>query len=646
MSCDTNKGTITDGSDCQPCEPGYYSKEGSNQCIACSSNTVQPRRQSGECIACGENTFGRDEARTACECDIGYYLDDYDPSYPDIQTCIECVDGADCSAVGTRLSLMGAAKGYWRRDVNRMDFTKCYFPHRCEGGYYSECGEDGQTGYICMECDDSSFEYIRSGNQCWKCPDSTAETSVYIMFTIICSLFIFSFILCAVNRSAKNQLNVTKERDSIQTAKAFKAYDDEIRSNRKITTAGVTPATVSSMTKAKLLILDFQCIAKITIMWSREWSPAFSRFAHWLDLLNFDLIHTSAVLCVDRVDYYTQILLTILLPLITFGLILLCYVVPETYCRDWKPSYAQKQRTKYKTTRIMIFFIYLLYIPTTTVLFTIYSCVPMEDGYYLYFHLDTECYTDEWIAWNYVCGLFGGLFVFGIPCFFQLILWSNRTRLAEPDCLVKYGIIYGAYENSMVYVDAIELVTRWVLISFVALLPGKTQPYVGLVIVALMIMFILFKMPYRSPVIDRLHLLSYVNLTVIILATIVYQEIHEADDLTKSVMDFVLVFSVCIIFVTSWAHELTGQTVTDFVRNRIEKIGGKKNVEDIMPQDHLMSWGQMKNDINGKSAWRRLSRRNLDDDEHVRQLKREKKQEDGDDNVEQWTMNPLYIEPI
>ena len=99
--CDQIAGLVTDSNnDCFPCEPGYFSEAGSNQCIACPSNQIQPNRQSESCLTCGSNVNSRDDTRTKCQCDIGFYTDDSSDSVDNddsnILNCIPCPDGADC----------------------------------------------------------------------------------------------------------------------------------------------------------------------------------------------------------------------------------------------------------------------------------------------------------------------------------------------------------------------------------------------------------------------------------------------------------------------------------------------------------------------------------------------------------------------
>eukprot|EP01084_Bolivina_argentea_P093560 168260_1 len=368
---------------------------------------IAPSRQSSECTPCGDNVVSRDETRTLCQCNIGYYMDDYSSN---LTNCIKCPAGADCSSVGTRLSLIGTEQGYWRNSLDSINFEECPFPHRCEGGYYSQC-KHPHSGYTCSDCNNT--QYIRLGNSCWKCPESRAEIGVYIMLTCVITLIVFALILFGVNATAKKQLNIAKIRDTIKTIQDFKEFDQEIRSFRKITIAGATPYPVTTMVKLKLMILDLQVIAKLTTIWSREWSPAFSRFGQWFDILNMDIINSTAIECAHHISYYTRILFAILLPIITFILILIFYVIPQLYCRDsiqhgkGSEKWASRQTTKRKTIRLIIFLLYLLYIPITSTIFMIYKCVEQDDGYYLYFDLNEKCYTKQWVSWNYVCGVFG-----------------------------------------------------------------------------------------------------------------------------------------------------------------------------------------------------------------------------------------------
>ena len=94
--------------------------------------------------------------------------DSVDNDNSNILNCIQCPNGADCTSIGTRLSLMETLPKYWRNSINSVTYHECLFPHRCNGGFYSEC-DTAFDGWMCLQCNRDNG-YIRAGNSCLKCP--------------------------------------------------------------------------------------------------------------------------------------------------------------------------------------------------------------------------------------------------------------------------------------------------------------------------------------------------------------------------------------------------------------------------------------------------------------------------------------------
>ena len=157
---------------------------------------------------------------------------------------------------------------------------------------------------------------------------------------------------------------------------------------------------------------------------------------------------------------------------------------------------------------------------------------------------------------------------------FQYLVY--RKNLTQIDNVTQYEIIYGGYQHDMIWVDFIELISRWFLTAICALLPSDYQTYIAISITSGMIVFILFEMPFRSLVIDRLYLLSWINLTVIILATLVYQNIENVKTWNNVIMDIILLSIIVFSIIGYMLPGLIETVVLDF----IDKLMGNQDIDE------------------------------------------------------------------
>ena len=89
---------------CTPCPAGYHSDEGGVAlCTPCTPGTVAPYMGMAECQRCPPNSYANSSAQTRCEvCELNQYLvvgDEADVGVAGV--CVDCPDGATCSANGT-----------------------------------------------------------------------------------------------------------------------------------------------------------------------------------------------------------------------------------------------------------------------------------------------------------------------------------------------------------------------------------------------------------------------------------------------------------------------------------------------------------------------------------------------------------------
>jgi hypothetical protein len=55
----------------------------------------------------------------------------YNTQYSDGKSCRPCIDGANCSIVGTNIATQVLELGYWRDSTNTTDIRKCWLQAAC-----------------------------------------------------------------------------------------------------------------------------------------------------------------------------------------------------------------------------------------------------------------------------------------------------------------------------------------------------------------------------------------------------------------------------------------------------------------------------------------------------------------------------------
>ena len=87
--------------------------------------------------------------------------------------------------------------------------------------------------------------------------------------------------------------------------------------------------------------------------------------------------------------------------------------------------------------------------------------------------------------------------------------------------------------------------------------------------------------PYT--IMDRLHLISWVNLTIITLSTLDYHNILEIKEYQKYAMDFILIGIISILFITFLTQQITGLSVVASFRKCCSKVDKNTLVHALAP---------------------------------------------------------------
>lgn len=124
---------------------------------------------------------------------------------------------------------------------------------------------------------------------------------------------------------------------------------------------------------------------------------------------------------------------------------------------------------------VNIVFIFLTYPGITSTVFGMFSCMKIEDTYYLIKDFDIVCWESEHkrllMRFTIPSAI---IWVFGYPLVVFLILFKKRKNLNETDVLTKFGIFYIGFTDKHFYWQVIVInIRRLLYIVFTVSLQSK-----------------------------------------------------------------------------------------------------------------------------------------------------------------------------
>eukprot|EP00475_Leptophrys_vorax_P037752 TRINITY_DN6552_c0_g3_i2.p1 TRINITY_DN6552_c0_g3~~TRINITY_DN6552_c0_g3_i2.p1 ORF type:complete len:753 (+),score=140.94 TRINITY_DN6552_c0_g3_i2:88-2259(+) len=519
---------------CKNCPAGYYSGPASETCSFCGVGRVAPNAGSEDCYACPSNAEAND-IRTICQCPVGYYSNRTRQT-DNFFTCVKCPTGASCVVSGVTWESMTTATGYWRSSTDSNVFYRCQFLALCEGGRNSTCASH-RTGPVCSLCEEG---YETFGSSCRACGNQTVSKAVFVIMIIVISLLVFGMYFAVLKmdkqtlRKMKKKMEVEamiKEDKLDQDDILFFLQEDEVLDEPTI--AGAPARPPNFVYKLKILLGFFQIAVGIAFAVEIPWPDTFKQFIALFNIANFDLVQWTRVGCVVKTNYFTKHLLVCLLPLIFFGVLVAFYLLPKfasrLTARGNPESLGERQRRFRRGVRKfwkMVFFtMFLIYPSVSSIIIRLYACTNVEGVLYLAADFTILCDSDEWRNRAFMNIPFVVLYPFGFLFLFSVLLYRKRHDLHQPEVMVSFGFLFGAYSNGRWWFELLDMAHKLVLTSIISLIPAAYALRVILIVLIFHTAVILISNPYLRKGDDRLHLLVQSVLFVMVLAGYVYTEL-------------------------------------------------------------------------------------------------------------------------
>jgi hypothetical protein len=93
--------------------------------------------------------------------------------------------------------------------------------------------------------------------------------------------------------------------------------------------------------------------------------------------------------------------------------------------------------------------LFLIYPSVSSTVLRLYVCKDIGTKSFLLADLRVECHTDKWYMYSYGSLLCVLLYPIGIPCFFFVVLWTNRESLQDPNVKNTIGFLYDGYRKKV-----------------------------------------------------------------------------------------------------------------------------------------------------------------------------------------------------
>eukprot|EP00519_Triparma_laevis_P010367 CAMPEP_0182498006 /NCGR_PEP_ID=MMETSP1321-20130603/6353_1 /TAXON_ID=91990 /ORGANISM="Bolidomonas sp., Strain RCC1657" /LENGTH=1411 /DNA_ID=CAMNT_0024702007 /DNA_START=67 /DNA_END=4302 /DNA_ORIENTATION=- len=479
-TCSCNAGeTLIDGR-CDPCEDGRYKDHvGTESCTVCDTSGIKGAFMS---------VPGVDKTSIAsCACGIGKVSDG--------TLCMDCVsEGMNCTSVGLTIETIPMREGFWRSSPASTKFLTCLNPKHCKGGVETtDLCSDGYTGPLCAVCA-SGYAAVGFGESltCNSCDRGTEVVTAIVIISML--LLIAMLFFCCLRKKRKEEDAQSLLR---QNSNASMLIEKSIKRFEKYQPI------------FKMIVTYFQVVGGLGYIYGLRFPPIFTSITSFIGgLASFNFISFIPLGCVAQADFYSQLLVYTLTPLL-ISIVLI----------GWYKYLSGSTSPEAKDLQVKIFEVFLaitfIVLPSVSVkIFSTFACQKFDDGYgsYLKVDLSLDCNNSQHKFYE-IYALFMALcYPVGIPLMYFVLLYKKRDKLdpgqakfaastSMDDALKKaleirsgyekddvtlraLGFLYSSYEPYMWWFEVFETLRRIGLTGFLIFLdPGtSTQVVLSLIL--------------------------------------------------------------------------------------------------------------------------------------------------------------------
>ena len=361
------------------------------------------------------------------------------------------------------------------------------------------------------------------------------------------------------NRNAekylKNNLTNRKKKNSVSST------TDTLENNDKENGKKFMGVADNLQQKFKILISYLQIMSLLSQNLNLKWPDFINNIVTGFDFVNLDIFSISGhdIACSFNTNYYN----TLILYIITIPVILLCTTI--SYFLALFVSKRKKAITD-KYIYCLVLIIFLVYPSVGSSMLKIYKCEEIEGVWYLSEDLTQQCFTDIWTFYAIIAGVFGFIYIIGIPLLFyfimkknlDLLFYSNKDQpkhashdshdpqqineiveIKTDEKLEKrakqfayrYGFLYMGYENKYWWFELVEMMKKIILLATVIYLDeSATRVLIAMLMCFGYLGYISYNKPLKYDDDDYLNVLSAAELFLMLLCGLILEVKLDVQD--------------------------------------------------------------------------------------------------------------------
>jgi hypothetical protein len=532
--------------------------------------------------------------------------------------CRDCPLGADCDLSGTTEEELPAREGFWRGEAEELTFYICSNPEDCKGGVNSSCRAN-HIGVLCAICEEEHFKDTTGA--CLPCGDLT---QAWINFGIFSAVIVFAllFQFWLVLRAgqllmAQSKFDADREEEGETD---FDIYDTQTTTSGTLPPHTAPPPPPNMLFKLKIALGFLQIMTSLTYSVEIPWPRGYRKFTSYLNIISFDFVSITRLECVFETNYYRKFLIMTLVPIITFTLTYIFYLLPKNLgycCKSSSPAAAKRSRVRFW--RMFIFTLFLIYPVVSATVCRLFVCREIEGKRFLASDLTISCDSTTYKTFAFYASFMLLVYPLGIPLFVFVKMLRLRHKLKKPNVKAQFGFLYLGFFTQYWWFEFIDMFHKLIQTSLLAFLPKVWQLRGGLAVTVFYMLCILIVRPYLRKGDDRLHLLAQTEIFLFFLSAYIFNLDSEFDPVLDVFLTVTFICLVCGFFGFLIPQILTiviKQAVTKYecIGRRCEKCSKKVKKWRDASKVRKMTMAEM----NEARALRRRKRDDTDDVKLVR----------------------------
>jgi len=357
----------------------------------------------------------------------------------------------------------------------------------------------------------------------------------------------------------------------------------------EVETNGATPSSL--FTRVRILIGYTQICAALNMSFEIPWPNEFIQFIQGLGFINLNLFDVLSPIspCALTTPFLTaSVIHMAMLPLCGFIIVLARWIALLRRTNKYT-----KHEVNSRSSRTMLFAVFMLYPGIGTRIFRTLKCVRIGDTQWLMADYSIKCWEGQHFQTSMLMAICAVLYVVGIPICCVIILFRNRTLILNAvkaeskegqNFRDTYGSLFTSYDKNHWYFESVEMIKKMTLAGGLVLVaPGSSvQILVGILVAFSYLVLVFQYRPYEDANDNKLQAFATTQIVLTLLAGLVLKT-DASGEYEQSLMGILLVLiNGSVVVIGAYATLLMLPLSCCYGRSRVQ-------------QDAVLNSGVLKN---------------------------------------------------